>query len=111
MRGIFAVTFDDVRKISLVWPEVEDGTSYGTPALKVRKKLLVRLKEDLMVRRRVSAVSNHEVRDGHPSRRAQESALLRMRPEIYSQRLWMRAFAASLRRLGGRLCCAVSDFE
>src|SRR5467141_1243785 len=41
-----AVTFDDVRKISLVWPEVEDGTSYGTPALKVRKKLLVRLKED-----------------------------------------------------------------
>jgi hypothetical protein len=40
------MTFDDVRKISLVWPEVEDGTSYGTSALKVRKKLLVRLKED-----------------------------------------------------------------
>ena len=40
------VTFDDVRKISLVWPEVEDGASYGTPALKLRKKLLVRLKED-----------------------------------------------------------------
>src|SRR6478736_5698957 len=40
------MTFDDVRKIALVWPEVEDGTSYGTPALKVRKKLLVRLKED-----------------------------------------------------------------
>jgi hypothetical protein len=40
------VTFDDVRKIALAWPEVEDGTSYGTPALKVRKKLLVRLKED-----------------------------------------------------------------
>ena len=38
--------FDDVRKIALAWPEVEDGTSYGTPALKVRKKLLVRLKED-----------------------------------------------------------------
>jgi hypothetical protein len=42
----FAVTFDDVRKIALAWPEVEDGTSYGTPALKVRKKMLVRLKED-----------------------------------------------------------------
>ena len=41
-----AVTFDDVRKISLVWQEVEDGTSYGTPALKVRKKLLVRLRDD-----------------------------------------------------------------
>jgi hypothetical protein len=31
------MTFDDVRKISLAWPEVEDGTSYGTPALKVRR--------------------------------------------------------------------------
>jgi hypothetical protein len=40
------MTFDDVRTIALAWPEVEDGTSYGTPALKVRKKLLVRLKED-----------------------------------------------------------------
>jgi hypothetical protein len=40
------LTFDDVRTIALVWPEVEDGSSYGTPALKVRKKLLARLKED-----------------------------------------------------------------
>jgi hypothetical protein len=40
------VTFDDVRKIAFSWPEVEDGTSYGTPALKVRKKLLARLRED-----------------------------------------------------------------
>jgi hypothetical protein len=40
------VTFDDVRDLALPWPEVEDGTSYGTPALKVRKKLLVRLRED-----------------------------------------------------------------
>jgi hypothetical protein len=40
------VTFDEVRKIALTWPEVEDGTSYGTSALKVRKKLMVRLKED-----------------------------------------------------------------
>jgi hypothetical protein len=40
------MTFDDVRKLALLWPEVEDGTSYGTPALKVRKKLLARLKED-----------------------------------------------------------------
>jgi hypothetical protein len=40
------MTFDDVRKIALAWPEVEDGTSYGTPALKVRKKMLARLKED-----------------------------------------------------------------
>jgi len=27
------MTFDDVRKFVLTWPEVEDGTSYGTPAL------------------------------------------------------------------------------
>ncbi len=40
------MTFDDVRKFALAWPQVEDGTSYGTPALKVRKKLLARLKED-----------------------------------------------------------------
>ena len=40
------MTFDDVRKFALAWPEVADGTSYGTPALKVRKKLLARLKED-----------------------------------------------------------------
>ena len=40
------MTFDDVRKFALAWSEVEDGTSYGTPALKVRKKMLARLKED-----------------------------------------------------------------
>ena len=40
------MTFDDVRKLALAWPEVEDGSSYGTPALKVRKKMLVRLRED-----------------------------------------------------------------
>ena len=40
------MTFDDVRVVALKWPEVIDGTSYGTPALKVRGKLLTRLKED-----------------------------------------------------------------
>jgi hypothetical protein len=40
------VTFDDVRTLALGWPEVEDGACYGTPALKVRKRLLVRLRED-----------------------------------------------------------------
>ena len=40
------MTFDDVRTLVLAWPEVEDGSSYGTPALKVRKKMLVRPKED-----------------------------------------------------------------
>ncbi|MCP1846681.1 MULTISPECIES: MmcQ/YjbR family DNA-binding protein [Bradyrhizobium] len=40
------MTFDDIRHIALAWPEVEDGSSYGTPALRVRNKMLVRLKED-----------------------------------------------------------------
>jgi hypothetical protein len=40
------MTFDEVERLALTWPEVEQGASYGTPALKVRKKLLVRLKED-----------------------------------------------------------------
>ena len=41
-----SVTFDDVRKIALAIPGVEESTSYGTPAFKWKKKLLIRLKED-----------------------------------------------------------------
>jgi hypothetical protein len=40
------MTFEDVRKIALKFPHVEDGTSYGTAALKLKKKFFVRLKED-----------------------------------------------------------------
>lgn len=40
------MTFDDVRAIALELPGVEEGTSYGTAALKVRGKLFIRLKED-----------------------------------------------------------------
>jgi hypothetical protein len=40
------MTFDDVCAIALAWPGVEVSTSYGTPALKVKGKLLARLKED-----------------------------------------------------------------
>jgi hypothetical protein len=39
-------TFDTVRKLALALPGVEDGTSYGTPALKLKKKLMIRLRED-----------------------------------------------------------------
>jgi hypothetical protein len=38
-----AVTFDQVRLAAQAFPGVEDSTSYGTPALKVRGKLLARL--------------------------------------------------------------------
>ncbi|MFY9823985.1 MAG: MmcQ/YjbR family DNA-binding protein [Thermoanaerobaculia bacterium] len=40
------MTFDEVRRIALALPGVEEGTSYGTPSFKVKGKFLSRLKED-----------------------------------------------------------------
>jgi len=40
------VTWEDVARAGLVLPEVEEATSYGTPALRLRGKLLVRLRDD-----------------------------------------------------------------
>jgi hypothetical protein len=37
---------ETVRRLSLALPEVEEGTSYGTPAWKVRGKSFARIKED-----------------------------------------------------------------
>jgi hypothetical protein len=45
-RRSSGVTYADVVKIAREMPEVEESTSYGTPALKVGKVLLARLKED-----------------------------------------------------------------
>ena len=41
------VSFEQVRSVAFTFPGVEDGTSYGTPALKVRGKLLARLHQSL----------------------------------------------------------------
>ena len=41
-----AMTFKDVRKMALSLEGVEESTSYGTAAFKVRGKLIARLKED-----------------------------------------------------------------
>lgn len=41
------VTYDTVRRVALALPDVQEGTSYGTPALKVKGKLFVRLHQDL----------------------------------------------------------------
>ena len=38
--------FEDVRRIALALDNVEEGTSYGTPAFKVAGKLLARLHQD-----------------------------------------------------------------
>jgi hypothetical protein len=40
---LLGVTFEQVRLAAQAFPGVEDSTSYGTPALKVRGKLLARL--------------------------------------------------------------------
>ncbi|MGP0019547.1 MAG: MmcQ/YjbR family DNA-binding protein [Candidatus Sulfotelmatobacter sp.] len=41
------VTYDTVRRAGLTLPNVEESTSYGTPALKIKGKLFVRLHQDL----------------------------------------------------------------
>jgi hypothetical protein len=41
------VTYDTIRRLGLQLPGVEEGSSYGTPALKVKGKLFVRLHQDL----------------------------------------------------------------
>jgi len=41
------VTFEQVRTVALAFPGVEDSTSYRTPALKVRGKLLARLHQSM----------------------------------------------------------------
>ena len=45
-HGQKPVTFEAVRQLALALPEVEEGTTYGTPAFRVRGKFLARLRED-----------------------------------------------------------------
>jgi len=40
------VTYEQVKRLAMELEGVEEGTSYGTPALKVRGKLIARLWED-----------------------------------------------------------------
>ena len=47
MKKAPRVTYETVRQMGLTFPNVEEGTSYGTPALKVKGKLFVRLHQDL----------------------------------------------------------------
>jgi hypothetical protein len=41
-----SLDWDTVRRIALELPGMEEGTAYGTPALRVKGKFLARLKED-----------------------------------------------------------------
>jgi hypothetical protein len=46
MTKPIGVTWDELRQIALTYPGVEEATSYGTPAFRLRKKGLVRMRED-----------------------------------------------------------------
>lgn len=37
------MNFEDVRRVALSFPGVEEGTSYGTPAFRVSRKFITRL--------------------------------------------------------------------
>ena len=63
------VTYEQVRDFALTLPGIEEGTSYGTPALKVRGKLLARLREPGIL----------VVRIGHE----EQAALIAMEPDLY----------------------------
>jgi hypothetical protein len=39
------ITYESVRRMALTLPNVSEGSSYGTPALKVKGKLFIRLLE------------------------------------------------------------------
>ncbi|HYW25326.1 MAG TPA: MmcQ/YjbR family DNA-binding protein [Terriglobales bacterium] len=41
------MTFEGLRAIAMALPEVEEGTSWGTPAFKVRKKMICRIHDKL----------------------------------------------------------------
>ena len=40
------MTLENVRKLLLTFPGVEEGSSYGTPGFRVKGKFLARMKED-----------------------------------------------------------------
>jgi hypothetical protein len=41
------VTFEKVRQVALKLPDVEEGTAYGFPAFRVKKKMFLCFREDL----------------------------------------------------------------
>ena len=64
------VTFAEVRELALALPKATEGTSYGSPAFKVRGKLFARLRKegDVLV-----VKADSDLRD----------ALMQMAPDIY----------------------------
>lgn len=62
------LTFDDVVRITSDLPGVEAGVSYGTPALRVAKKLMCRMWEDgeTMVLKPVEEIEHQFLMDTQP---------------------------------------------
>lgn len=63
------VTWETVRHLALAFPGVEESTSYGTPAFKVRGKFLARLREEGVLVVKVGP--------------GDQDALLQLQPEVY----------------------------
>ena len=61
--------FETVRAIALALPEVEEGSSYGTPSFRVRKHFLARLREEGVLVVKIDL--------------ADKEFLIRSRPETY----------------------------
>ena len=63
-----ALTFDDVVRIASPLPGVEAGTSYGTPALRVGKKLMCRMWDDgeTMVLKPIEEIEQQFLMDTQP---------------------------------------------
>ena len=80
------VTFDDVRKMMLALPGVQEGTSFGTPAFKVRGKFMSRLREaDVLVLKPVDDI--------------EQQFLMSTAPEAFFLTDHYRGFTAILVRL------------
>ena len=79
--------FEAVRAIfkEAAWPGVEEGTSYGTPALKVKGKLMVRFKEPGIIVLKVDLDT--------------KEMLMSVRPEVYFETDHYKGWPAVLARL------------
>jgi hypothetical protein len=81
------MTFETLRELALALPEVEESTSWGTPAFKVRRKAICRLREDPEV-----LVVMIDIAD--------KVHLIRTRPDVYFTLPHYDDYPAVLVRLG-----------
>ena len=79
-------TWQTVRRLALALPDVEDATSYGTPSLKVKRMMMIRLRED----NDVVFIAGFDKRD----------MLIAARPEAFFTTDHYRDYPSVLVRLG-----------